>query len=449
METTKYFLITNDQFNPIYRDLPENTSIESFIFSLNFFTEILHENASIIKFGDFKVVIITSQDLIFLVMSKGNESDASLRKQLTIVQNLFDLAFGKQFLVNVSLNRSRIPIQAQPKMRVLIDALINLSNNHQHFLVHAVHKIEKQNLAETIKEKLLPIIQENESIIQILFFVDTKLLIQLNSNHKPRIKISSEDIFLLLIYIHAVLDYEQLTSSEKFDDVPLETSENESVDFSNEIPINDCDEELYFRLPNHQPLRVYSAKTTSNTKLVLILRQNSSLSTENLREIAHRFRYSVRHHVECLSIPSFTILPYVSKYPGIIHFIFVDRNRNRVIAPDFTSLHEVYKIETPNIENMSKNYIKSKVWDLSSHAQTFLEKEGEKLLINEKLPSLENLSQENSFHIQTIQKLFRSKKVYCYEIYTLYSAALSSETAANFNNCLISDLFSYFMDSKN
>ncbi|KAJ5078671.1 hermansky-pudlak syndrome protein [Anaeramoeba ignava] len=336
-------------------------------------------------------------------------------------------------------------------MRVLIDALINLSNNHQHFLVHAVHKIEKQNLAETIKEKLLPIIQENESIIQILFF-----------------KIFS----LLLIYIHAVLDYEQLTSSEKFDDVPLETSENESVDFSNEIPINDCDEELYFRLPNHQPLRVYSAKTTSNTKLVLILRQNSSLSTENLREIAHRFRYSVRHHVECLSIPSFTILPYVSKYPGIIHFIFVDRNRNRVIAPDFTSLHEVYKIETPNIENMSKNYIKSKVWDLSSHAQTFLEKgfhsmmmrvgpffycyrmwfenkEGEKLLINEKLPSLENLSQENSFHIQTIQKLFRSKKVYCYEIYTLYSAALSSETAANFNNCLISDLFSYFMDSKN
>ncbi|KAJ5078670.1 sand protein-related [Anaeramoeba ignava] len=95
METTKYFLITNDQFNPIYRDLPENTSIESFIFSLNFFTEILHENASIIKFGDFKVVIITSQDLIFLVMSKGNESDASLRKQLTIVQNLFDLAFWK------------------------------------------------------------------------------------------------------------------------------------------------------------------------------------------------------------------------------------------------------------------------------------------------------------------------------------------------------------------
>lgn len=32
-------------------------------------------------------------------------------------------------------------------------------------------------------------------------------------------------------------------------------------------------------------------------------------------------------------------LPYIHQFPGLVHFVFVDRTRNRVYAPAITALH--------------------------------------------------------------------------------------------------------------
>ncbi|KAJ5079734.1 hermansky-pudlak syndrome protein [Anaeramoeba ignava] len=238
--------------------------------------------------------------------------------------------------------------------------------------------------------------------------------------------------------------------------------------------IKDSFELLHFRVPQHTPLYVYSAQIVETTTLVLIneyskLNKNQQLKEkEKMRKIANKFRHLIRNRIDCLIIPTITMTSFIRKYPGIVHFIFVDRKRNKVIAPKITSLHGNITDENDPSRMLSENFIQSKVWDLCSVSQSYLMKgytnilerigdffysfriwfeDSERKLLHPKTTKLpiEEAKKSNDFYQSLITLLFHGKKnVFCYELFALYSGLLSIETVTKFNNNLIEELFVYF-----
>ena len=58
---------------------------------------------------------------------------------------------------------------------------------------------------------------------------------------------------------------------------------------------------------------------------------------------------------------------YLEEFPGLVHFIFIDRTANRVTAPSInTDSENIYNWRDP------AHYIKQGIWDGWNYVQTFL-----------------------------------------------------------------------------
>jgi hypothetical protein len=155
-------------------------------------------------------------------------------------------------------------------------------------------------------------------------------------------------------------------------------------------------------------------------------------------------------------------LPYVFQLPGLVHFIHVDRSKNRVYAPAITPLHgQESGMSEADSESMAVR-LQRHVWYLVSQAQVYLS-QGFccmmlrtdhylycwKLWVEEEGGAEVALEKPFASAVATLQcgtgpfyeALLRTccpgqKGLRCLELYSLFIGVVPSEAAANANTIL-------------
>jgi len=238
--------------------------------------------------------------------------------------------------------------------------------------------------------------------------------------------------------------------------------------------------QLYLRTPKYMPRWVYYAELERMTTLVIITSNHPTTGAkgqpaerERLNEIRNRLRAMIRNYATYLITKEHTHLPVVSflhQFPGLVHFIFVDRTFNRVIAPPITSVHG--PLYTPKSEEAlhMKLILRSKVWDMCYKAQQHLSEghhamtmksgifqysyrlwvedmEGFELPFNQEQQFIAQRGpQTHKFYKKLVEYIFPSRSgLRCYELYTLYLGVLSVKSITHYDRNLVAIL----LDRKN
>eukprot|EP00041_Stephanoeca_diplocostata_P032040 m.1015019 g.1015019 ORF g.1015019 m.1015019 type:complete len:954 (-) comp24074_c0_seq2:212-3073(-) len=161
-----------------------------------------------------------------------------------------------------------------------------------------------------------------------------------------------------------------------------------------------------------------------------------------------------------------TMTAYLEMYPGLVHFIYVDRNNDTMIAPCLTPTGTGgNKNADGSIASGHTDTLKEKVWDMHAQAQRHLaqgytsytakagdfrygfylwfENElGEKLTPQRELGLVQDALDANFFRQLKI-RLFphmREGSVKCYELYVIHLARVPSDFAARQNEALVKEL---------
>ena len=147
-----------------------------------------------------------------------------------------------------------------------------------------------------------------------------------------------------------------------------------------------------------------------------------------------------------------TILPFLTHFPGLVHFIYVDRLNHQVVAPMVVSLDpdkddQVAEDEEDQLQKMRRlaEPLKKKVWEMVATAQDRLSQgyssmsmkqgdflysyhlwfediDGNGLPIEQPIP-FPDTSYDGNFYRETTRRLFsHAKQVNCFELYTLHLA---------------------------
>ena len=131
----------------------------------------------------------------------------------------------------------------------------------------------------------------------------------------------------------------------------------------------------------------------------------------------------------------FNILHYLNYFPGLIHFIYIDRLTNRVIAPRIINLNttdEKYSI------NFSVNEIKNLVWKMVQTSMIYRENGFSEIGITEKdYQFWYKETVEDELGTERIG-LVRSQIANHFELYTLYLPFISTEIVSKYNKKLVS-----------
>ena len=224
------------------------------------------------------------------------------------------------------------------------------------------------------------------------------------------------------------------------------------------------------------PGRMYAALIAPNTSLVLISERVSAEEAESEAAHAASIRRGVERElatfIDFLVIKAqahITMLSYLYHFPGMVHFIYVDRTHDYVIAPTITPLHgdlagDLEGSSGPSsssIDSPSVAMIKSAVWDLARSAHKALAEgytsmamykngfcywydlvaenaDGEPLPLSlpcaphEAPPSVTDLKALIARQHPTV------RHVRCYELYALYVGSVPLESVAASNAGLLS-----------
>ena len=79
-----------------------------------------------------------------------------------------------------------------------------------------------------------------------------------------------------------------------------------------------------------------------------------------------------------------SMLSYVHQFPGLVHFILVDRTSHRLIAPSINALYgQKFQLISPELQSLHQDLIKGHVWRLCSMAQQFLAQGHSQLLLRQ------------------------------------------------------------------
>jgi len=155
------------------------------------------------------------------------------------------------------------------------------------------------------------------------------------------------------------------------------------------------------------------------------------------------------------------MLSYFNKFPGIVHFMFVERLSNQVIAPIIIPLHGKQSMNNDVAEKYSISLITEKVRSMCFSAQEYLSKgystaivkmgdfqyfyrlwiedsEGNEIAFDSPLPTLSR-PLDNSYYKDLIRKHY-PRGVKCYELYALYLGILPVKTVVNHTRSLITHL---------
>lgn len=237
---------------------------------------------------------------------------------------------------------------------------------------------------------------------------------------------------------------------------------------------------LHLRTPKYTPRWVYYAELERMTTLVIITSNHPSSGAkgqpaerDRLDEIRDQLRGMIRNYATYLITKEHTHLPVLSflhQFPGLIHFIFVDRTFNRVIAPPITAVHGPVYSPKPEEALRMKLILRSKVWDMCYRAQQHLSEghhamtmksgafqysyrlwvedmEGFELPFNHDQPFIAQRGpQTHKYYKKLVEHIFPSRSgLRCYELYTLYLGVLSVKSITHYDRNLVAIL----LDRKN
>eukprot|EP00003_Mantamonas_plastica_P000318 TRINITY_DN1029_c0_g2_i13.p1 TRINITY_DN1029_c0_g2~~TRINITY_DN1029_c0_g2_i13.p1 ORF type:complete len:870 (-),score=304.56 TRINITY_DN1029_c0_g2_i13:23-2632(-) len=239
-------------------------------------------------------------------------------------------------------------------------------------------------------------------------------------------------------------------------------------------------EKLYLPLSKKVPCLVYAAEVADNVILMLLDRKPEAKTEDKddekrqelykrrmMNRVRNDVRESISNFVEFLITKErthVTMLSYLHYYPGLCHFIFVDRRSNQVVAPTIVPLHGDEENSGKTSEE-STTVLKERVWDMVYEAQKHLaqgytsmlmkcgefqysyrlwmeDSEGNPLPLDQN-QRLEFLVSNSESYKDLGKGLFPSMRgVRCFELYTLYLGILSCENVEAHNDRLINELFS-------
>eukprot|EP00054_Salpingoeca_dolichothecata_P022983 m.151959 g.151959 ORF g.151959 m.151959 type:complete len:1051 (-) comp24528_c1_seq3:72-3224(-) len=186
---------------------------------------------------------------------------------------------------------------------------------------------------------------------------------------------------------------------------------------------------------------------------------------EVVKEINRHVSNTLRDYTDFLELKihrNVTMSYYLEKFPGLVHFIYVDRSKQIVIAPCLSPASSKGKRK----EGSKGKSLKEMVWDMHRMAQqrlkqgytTLMLKAGDfqfsyrlwfedadgSRLVPRQTTNLQLSPEQDGFHRQLVNKLFPEERtVSCYELYlvhlavvplhytTFHSAALVKELRAN------------------
>jgi peptidoglycan hydrolase-like protein with peptidoglycan-binding domain len=160
-----------------------------------------------------------------------------------------------------------------------------------------------------------------------------------------------------------------------------------------------------------------------------------------------------------------TMVYYVDKIPGLVHFILVDRTYNRVLAPVITPLggSQSQMNQNPDLVQRMVTVLKRAVWQLVYQSQQFLSKgfcdmimkkghfiysyklwfedsSGRVLPIKDPINFDHKLPLNRDFYKKLQNRLFAAQRAKCYELYSLYLGFLPLKTIDQNNQLLASML---------
>ncbi|KAJ3439816.1 hermansky-pudlak syndrome protein [Anaeramoeba flamelloides] len=250
---------------------------------------------------------------------------------------------------------------------------------------------------------------------------------------------------------------------EKNENIEQEEEGNKKIDNETELQksnkIKDFLEILFLRTKKKKKDRekylIYSNKINQDT-FILFINKYKEVLPENIENEKTKLRKSVEiFETEKKSKFSFlppliSIVSFEQKFPGLVHFILVDRLNNKIYSPSIDQ------------ETKGGKLIKDLVWDLFSKSQNYLMKGCSSMVLKvnkwcysynlwfedqnqnvipipKNLP-LDEIDDNKDFYENLSVKLGLGKKVNCWELFTLYLGILPYEICIDFNWRLYKDI---------
>lgn len=142
-------------------------------------------------------------------------------------------------------------------------------------------------------------------------------------------------------------------------------------------PLRNFFSPVFLRIPQHTPVWMYGAELDDSVTLV-ILNKNSSGTEEEKESLLHIqnwLGHSIKNYLDYFVIrekTNFSVLSYLHQLPGLVHFIFVDRILNKVIAPTIGPLHGQQYEPQGDLSQQMVQLLKQKVWDMCYEAKKHL-----------------------------------------------------------------------------
>jgi hypothetical protein len=180
--------------------------------------------------------------------------------------------------------------------------------------------------------------------------------------------------------------------------------------------------------------------------------QDSDTIKQKLAQAAKRINHKLFSFVSFLQVKAqahITMMHYLHYCPGMIHFIFVDRVRNRVISPDIVSLHthhhaghETLDDHTQSTMDVSTAFIKSKVWEMCHVSQQYRDEGYTEVGVcsnGVQYWSKEWLEDEQNVELRWTKPNLKQAKAH-YELYTMYLPFVSTQAIAHHNKTLVAML---------
>jgi len=245
-----------------------------------------------------------------------------------------------------------------------------------------------------------------------------------------------------------------------------EPNPNESPSQDNHKPIQVKPKTIFapvfLRSPQHAPVWVYSAELEESVTLVVLNKNvaGNEEEKEDLIRVQSWLTHVLKNYMDYFIIrdkTNFSILSYLHQLPGLVHFIFVDRITNKVVAPTIGPLHGQQYVSQEGASEHMVQYLKSKVWELCYLAQKHLnlgycsmliksgdlqysyrlwleDSEGVEVQIELPITHIAN-PLTSSYYKDLVKKTPKATK--CYELYSIYLGLLSVSMVSTHDSNLI------------
>ena len=229
------------------------------------------------------------------------------------------------------------------------------------------------------------------------------------------------------------------------------------------------------------PCRVAIVELKEGMRLVVVNKHSTDVQTvetdvaAGLDVLRSEFLADYYHFLLVRAATHITMISYAHTFPGLVHFLFVDRSRNVVTAPAITPETAEMLGLGPNVHVLGRKTDKGasgadavlhhRVWELVFKAQRYLssgytgmsvrdgqvtysyrlwveDESGREETIALPLPGHETPF-DCSFYKDLTRALFPSAKpgtIECFELYTLHVGVVSAQTIAAQNRRLVASL---------